>query len=430
MGQRNQADLAQLLGLITPKKRDRMNKQINRRNAQINSPKYKGNTNKTYSPIMKGNKDVGFTVGFRQNRDPRDKPRKQSTSRKASSGRAPVTTRQRMVPTLQAGYMPESLQGLIRPVGSFDMPGEAGDYGPRIHPIHKRHTFHTGLDMSEAAGTPIYAATSGYVARSQYDPAYGNQVILYHGQNKEGIKYDTMYGHLQMSLVKEGQKVAQGDKIGYVGSTGMSTGNHLHFETWENKRPVNPMKYLGEKDRQDLKKMIAPEPSKDPKDKKLKPTTHKYERAVFGFGPKNERGPKRRRIPASVAGEGDDKLEDFLNSVAEQESGNNYQAVGVPTKYGTAYGKYQILDSNFTGPGGWDKDALGRDIGLDEYLHHGDLQEMIARKKLSDYYREFGAEGAAKAWYGGPALARVNSDRPQYGGPSLNDYARQVLGRM
>lgn len=139
----------------------------------------------------------------------------------------------------------------------------------------------------------------------------------------------------------------------------------------------------------------------------------------------------KKGIPLGVSGgRSSGKLGAFLKSVAAQESGGNYKAVGVPTKYGTAYGKYQILDANFVNPGGWDKEALGRDINIKQYLNSPKIQEKIAQSKLSQYFKQYGAGGAAKAWYAGPGNANTNSDSSQYGGPSINDYAAQVLARM
>ena len=125
------------------------------------------------------------------------------------------------------------------------------------------------------------------------------------------------------------------------------------------------------------------------------------------------------------------RLGAFLKSIATQESGGNYGAVGVDTGGGhRAYGKYQIMDFNFAGKGGWDKEALGRDISIQKYLNSPRIQEKIARSKLTDYYRQYGARGAAKAWYAGPGNAYTNSNSPQYGGPSINDYAQEVISRM
>jgi hypothetical protein len=130
------------------------------------------------------------------------------------------------------------------------------------------------------------------------------------------------------------------------------------------------------------------------------------------------------------AGAGGSKLSAFLKAISSQESGGNYKAVGVPTRSGTAYGKYQILDSNFAKPGGWDKETIGRDITVQQYLNHPKLQEKIAQGKLTSYFKQYGAGGAAKAWYAGPGNANTNSNSSQYGGPSINAYAAQVLARM
>lgn len=124
------------------------------------------------------------------------------------------------------------------------------------------------------------------------------------------------------------------------------------------------------------------------------------------------------------------KLDAFLKAISTQESGGNYGAVGIPTKYGTAYGKYQILDSNIKGSGGWDQEILGRNISVNKFLNTPRLQERIAQGKLSNYFQEYGPGGAAKAWYAGPGNAHTNSNASQYGGPSINSYAASVLKHM
>jgi hypothetical protein len=133
---------------------------------------------------------------------------------------------------------------------------------------------------------------------------------------------------------------------------------------------------------------------------------------------------------AHVNIKGGPRLKAFLKAEAAQESGGDYGAVGVPTKYGTALGKYQILGSNFLGPGGWDKETIGRDVTRAAYMNHPKIQERIAQGKLAQYFHQYGAIGAAKAWYAGPGNANTNSDTPQYGGPSINDYAQAVYTRM
>lgn len=116
----------------------------------------------------------------------------------------------------------------------------SSEYGPRTHPVNGGQSNHTGVDLAAPNGTPIRAASSGRVKESnQNDSVYGNQVILGHGKG-----FQTMYGHMSDSLVKPGEVVKRGQIIGYVGSTGLSTGNHLHYETWKKGTPVNPMKYI------------------------------------------------------------------------------------------------------------------------------------------------------------------------------------------
>jgi hypothetical protein len=126
---------------------------------------------------------------------------------------------------------------------------------------------------------------------------------------------------------------------------------------------------------------------------------------------------------------GDGSFEAFVNSIAKQESGNNYGARGIQTRSGRALGKYQILDTNIPS---WSKAALGRSISPDEFLRSPQLQEQVARYKLQDYFKKYGAEGAAKAWYGGEGAARKSSNNKNNGGkfPSLNSYAQSVVGRM
>lgn len=98
-------------------------------------------------------------------------------------------------------------------------------FGWRIHPIRNKRSFHTGIDWPAPKGTPVYAVTDGYVRFSGNNGAYGQSVIIEHG---EGIF--TAYAHLSKRLVHTGDLVSCGDEIGLVGSTGMSTGSHLHFE--------------------------------------------------------------------------------------------------------------------------------------------------------------------------------------------------------
>ena len=100
-------------------------------------------------------------------------------------------------------------------------------YGGRIHPITGKPNNHLGIDIRASYGTPIKAARGGVVTTSTYNSSYGNYVVVSHGNGDS-----TRYAHMSSRAVKEGQTVSQGQILGYVGSTGSSTGNHLHFEVF------------------------------------------------------------------------------------------------------------------------------------------------------------------------------------------------------
>ena len=112
-------------------------------------------------------------------------------------------------------------------------------FGYRIHPISGQPHSHTGIDVSAAGGTPIYAAKGGQVIMSEYGSgvnwSYGNFVVIDHGDGTT-----TLYAHMSSRAVSEGQMVTQGQTIGYVGNTGNSKGNHLHLEVRENGQRVDP----------------------------------------------------------------------------------------------------------------------------------------------------------------------------------------------
>lgn len=116
-------------------------------------------------------------------------------------------------------------------------------FGYRRHPIHRKRLMHTGLDIARPHGYPVKASNSGTVIYSGWRGGYGKVVMINHG-NIKGKNVVTLYAHLSATLVKKGAKVSKGQTIAKVGSTGYSTGPHLHFETRENGRPVNPNKYL------------------------------------------------------------------------------------------------------------------------------------------------------------------------------------------
>ncbi|WP_334131488.1 M23 family metallopeptidase [Silanimonas lenta] len=112
-------------------------------------------------------------------------------------------------------------------------------FGRRIDPFTGAKAHHLGVDFAARIGDPIKAAGGGIVKFSGWKNGYGNTVIIDHGDG-----YQTLYGHNQRNLVREGDIVRAGQEIAKVGSTGRSTGAHLHFEVHVNGRPVNPTAYL------------------------------------------------------------------------------------------------------------------------------------------------------------------------------------------
>jgi len=112
-------------------------------------------------------------------------------------------------------------------------------FGRRYHPILKRLRTHTGVDITAPKGTPVYATADGTVTSESPGGGYGLTIVINHGYS-----YKTLYAHLSKKAVKPGQKVKRGQVIGYVGSTGMSTGAHLHYEVIKNGQRVNPVYYF------------------------------------------------------------------------------------------------------------------------------------------------------------------------------------------
>jgi murein DD-endopeptidase MepM/ murein hydrolase activator NlpD len=112
-------------------------------------------------------------------------------------------------------------------------------FGWRTHPIFRRRIFHTGLDIAADYGRQIRSADNGVVMFAGRWGGYGNVVIIDHGKS-----ITTVYAHMSRFVVNKGNRVSKGNTIGYVGSTGFSTGPHLHFEVRINGNPVNPLSYV------------------------------------------------------------------------------------------------------------------------------------------------------------------------------------------
>ena len=112
-------------------------------------------------------------------------------------------------------------------------------FGGRIHPIFKRHRFHNGVDIAARYGTPVGASCRGRVVATGWMGGYGKAVVISHPNG-----FRTLYGHLSRIYVKRGQYVRSGKIIGRAGSTGWSTGPHVHFTLWHNGKLINPLKVL------------------------------------------------------------------------------------------------------------------------------------------------------------------------------------------
>lgn len=112
-------------------------------------------------------------------------------------------------------------------------------YGMRVHPLFNDYRFHHGLDLTADTGTPVYASGDGLVTHVKYSGGYGNVIFINHGYG-----FETRYAHLSKFKATEGQKVKRGELIGYVGTTGNSTGPHLHYEVLFKGEWVNPIHFL------------------------------------------------------------------------------------------------------------------------------------------------------------------------------------------
>ncbi|HQP33361.1 MAG TPA: M23 family metallopeptidase [Candidatus Cloacimonas sp.] len=139
------------------------------------------------------------------------------------------------IPALPVGENPADYIPSIYP--SF---GRISDgWGLRVHPIRNEIEFHYGLDISNEAGTPIYATAAGTVKTTDYETSYGKRIVINHGNG-----YETLYGHLYSYMVRSGDQVIKGQIIGLMGSSGISTGPHLHYEVHNCDAKVNPVAYL------------------------------------------------------------------------------------------------------------------------------------------------------------------------------------------
>lgn len=128
-------------------------------------------------------------------------------------------------------------------IETFERPLNKGNitskFGSRIHPTFKKRMYHSGIDIAAPKGTPIFCSRPGKVSYSGWKSGYGYIIIVDHAN-----KMQTSYAHCSKLLVKVGQAVNAGQKIGLVGRTGVATGSHLHFEIRKKGRAVNPLNFV------------------------------------------------------------------------------------------------------------------------------------------------------------------------------------------
>ena len=127
----------------------------------------------------------------------------------------------------------------IQPVSNKDLNRIASGFGMRLHPILKIYRPHNGLDFTAPVGVPIYATADGRVKTAEFNGGFGNHVVINHG-----FGFETVYGHMVRIKARVGEMVKRGEVIGYVGSTGLSSGPHCHYEVHRNGVPVDPIYYF------------------------------------------------------------------------------------------------------------------------------------------------------------------------------------------
>lgn len=128
----------------------------------------------------------------------------------------------------------------IQPVSNKDLNRIASGFGYRIDPVYKTVKMHAGLDFAAPQGTPIYATANGTVTTAgNKGNGYGNYVVINHGYG-----YETLYGHMVKVKARPGQRVSRGEIIGWVGSTGKSTGPHCHYEVHKNGNKIDPVYFF------------------------------------------------------------------------------------------------------------------------------------------------------------------------------------------
>jgi murein DD-endopeptidase MepM/ murein hydrolase activator NlpD len=194
----------------------------------------KGNLEKLVTQAEQKNNEISGIVDEKKDLLSSAKADKNALLALAAQQTAKENEIQRVLESLKYGSAPNGR--LLWPVAGSTV---TSGFGSRLHPILGYIKPHTGVDLAAPRGTPIVAADGGQVMEASYDGGYGNSVLIYHGGG-----FATFYGHMSGFAVSTGQMVQRGQVIGYVGSTGLATGPHCHFEVRINGIAQNPMGYL------------------------------------------------------------------------------------------------------------------------------------------------------------------------------------------
>jgi len=151
-----------------------------------------------------------------------------------------VESRADYLDVVESELLSAQVRGALLPQNTPVTEGFVGSgFGTRVDPFSGQLSMHAGLDFAAPVGAPILAAAGGVVSAAEYNPAYGNMVVIEHGNGLQ-----TLYAHASKIDVRAGEIVRKGQQIARVGSTGRSTGSHLHFEVHVNGVPQNPARYL------------------------------------------------------------------------------------------------------------------------------------------------------------------------------------------
>lgn len=349
----------------------------------------------------------------------------------------------------------------------------SSDFGMRTHPITGDYKQHGGIDFAAPMNAPVMSAGSGRVIFAGYGGGYGNLVKIQHDDGS--VAY---YAHLNGFTVRRGERIRRGTPIGRVGATGNSTGPHLHFGVKQYGRFVDPRPWLSGRpgntterfstsetvrrdnsallaalDDQEAMPQAAPstpgggfpglgagqvQRSSNPLslERMLGEEDAFRKRAESNFDLASLLGSAATKRPASNYGpfpmsttprrKSGNPFERLIRAIRSQESGGSYRVVN---RSSGALGAYQIMPANLPQ---WSREALGYSITPQQFLRDPSTQDKIARYKLGQYYSQYGASGAALAWYAGPGALKYSSatlNRPQGKYPSMNEYIRDVLAK-